>query len=60
MFSPGDSHELAQRLAFLAGLPCDEMEHLGQSMREIVQSSHNVDALTGKIVDTFNTSTPCS
>jgi len=57
MFSPGNSHELAQRLAFLAGLPCDELKHLGQSMREIVQSSHDVDSLSEKIVHEFNSFT---
>jgi len=53
MYRPGDATALAEQLAKILTMPADKRRSLGQALRTVVQSSHNVEDLMGKLVRMF-------
>jgi glycosyltransferase involved in cell wall biosynthesis len=53
MYEPGNTAALTDRLAKVLAMPAVEREQIGQSLRIIVQSAHDVDILMSKLVCLF-------
>ncbi len=52
LFEPGDSDDLADKLAWLAGRP-EERLNMGRNGRTIVESRHNKEAHYGRLMEVF-------